>query len=227
MWKPAVVNHNLIRVEEIEDFNTIINIKMKIQDAFVSTMSQEQRKARKIEIGFFIQVGKTYISWYYNKSCSSIAVPLPNGPLPDGGTLLPRRLALCRDRYSNPTTVSYHTVPYSYRILPYPAVIRPIADWQLFWAMTFSWVSLHTIDGWVAFRVWSLIFRNLIFGLSADSSSTFSTLEGACSNWRWRSSPVFPFRTNHMETRQNLRKPDNDQMNCTHILRNFNIFWRL
>ncbi|KAF8364498.1 hypothetical protein PRIPAC_91421 [Pristionchus pacificus] len=83
------------------DVVALIKLRASHKDAFVSTMSQEQRKARKIEIGFFIQ-------------------------------------SLCQ------------TVPFLMAVLCFHVVSRYAeTDWQLFWAMTFSWVSLHTIDGFI------------------------------------------------------------------------------
>ncbi|GMT16617.1 hypothetical protein PFISCL1PPCAC_7914, partial [Pristionchus fissidentatus] len=67
--------------------------------ASLTQMNADQRKRRKIEIGFFIQ-------------------------------------SLCQ------------TVPFLLAVLCFHVVSRyASSDWQLFFAMTFSWVMLHTIDG--------------------------------------------------------------------------------
>ncbi|GMS85494.1 hypothetical protein PENTCL1PPCAC_7669, partial [Pristionchus entomophagus] len=97
----------------VMDVIALMRLRSSHADAYVSTMSEEQKKARKIEIGFFTQ-------------------------------------SLCQ------------TVPFLMAVLCFHVVSRYAeTDWQLFWAMTFSWVSLHTIDGFIIdiFHTRRLVFK--------------------------------------------------------------------
>ncbi|GMR37709.1 hypothetical protein PMAYCL1PPCAC_07904, partial [Pristionchus mayeri] len=97
----------------IMDVIALIRLRATHAATCDTNMSNEQRKARKIERGFFIQ-------------------------------------SLCQ------------TVPFLMAVLCFHVVSRYAnTDWELFWAMTFSWVSLHTIDGFIIdlFHTRRMVFR--------------------------------------------------------------------